>query len=354
MNADDNLETRARRLENALQRVAQVHKQILVDGPAPTHKQVQATYEDVALLAGFIEDYLDDEFKPLHPVTERDGAFVDAFQKIAKAVGEIAGCLLAIGDEGPETTLIEKVTDRAANLREAFEQAVQAFIAVVNDQADQGLSRTVRENALQLAGDMTGRLFGRQLLYESVQVVDEAKQALDETERVLYDAKRAAGVIGATSYGFAYSADADKETHIADRLRWAVAALLVAITVYATVFAVVFDEVSLGNELLRLSVTIPLALLAGYLARESTRHRANARQAKDLAIALHTVSSYTDPLDEVGRDLRRVLGLRAFGAPAGHGAPVVGDGLYADLTALLERIETTLRGIRETTVDGQK
>jgi hypothetical protein len=354
VDTDDSIESRTRRLENAERKVSDLNDQILRDWRVPADKPIQTACDDARLVAKFVDQYLESDIdRAMRAPLERDKDFVDAFELIEMAVDELRGVLLAMGNTGPAKPLVDQLVNESVNLRQALEEAVRAFVAVVHEQAEHGLSYDVRKKALWLASETRSQLRSQQYSYEAAQAAVQAEQARDETQRARDKAREAAGSVGADRLGAGYSDYADKETRIADRLRWGAAGLVVTVALCATGFAIWFDEVSIGNELLRLSVTIPLAVLAGYLARESTKHRTAARPARDLAIALHTMPSYTEPLDDVGRELRRELGMRAFGSSGDRPAVQDNEGLYADLTALLQRVDDTVRRIREA-ADGPK
>lgn len=93
-------------------------------------------------------------------------------------------------------------------------------------------------------------------------------------------------------------------------------------------------ETRIGQSL---AVSIPLFVLAGYLAREGGQHRRVGRWAKVLAVQLKTVGNYVAPLSESDRsELLREFGSRVLGAlpdVSGKG----GDG--EDLTTALTIIE---------------
>lgn len=68
--------------------------------------------------------------------------------------------------------------------------------------------------------------------------------------------------------------------------------VLVALVAGRYLFAGTLDERLVGPELLRLSVTVPLGVLAGYLARASYQHRSMARQLSGLRLQLVTLETF--------------------------------------------------------------
>ena len=348
----DEQELNARLVEAELT-VSALNERIRRDWRNPTDRHVQMACDDLRLVAAFIHGYTPPDLPAfVRGALGHDKDFVEAFELIHILSDEFSGCLLAIGQSGPESRFVAKLTGLASDMCQALDEAVRAFVAVVQDGLSREAAASVRPKAMGLVSDVRNQLQARQLIREAGQALGQAEHALDETLRVRDATKKVAGEVGADSFGAEYEQYANRETQVADRLRWSVAFLLVTVVACAVAFAVWMDDVSLRTEVIRLSVTIPLAVLAGYLARESAKHRAAARGARDLAIAMHTLPTYTEPLDEIGRDLRRVLGMRAFGVPGYQLPTKEGDGLYADPAKLLERLEEIVRRGREV-ADGQ-
>ncbi len=305
---------RRARLAEAQKEVSTLNELILRDWRAPADKRIRLACVDARLVAEFVGEYLQPDMAAIHADLRQDKDFVEAFEIIHHTVVEFRGCLIAIGQTGSSPALVTKLTQLAAELRQWFEEAVRAFVAVVNEQSAKD-QRPAVTRAKTLASDLTSQLRATQLIHMADQTLGEAKHAFDETLRAQDLAKKEAAADAATSHlGSDYETYADHETRIADKLRWAVAGLITTISGCAVSFLIWAGDVTLENELVRLSVTIPLAVLAGYLAKESAKHRVAARRARDLAIAMRTVRGYAEPLDDIGRELQRALGLRAFGA----------------------------------------
>jgi hypothetical protein len=120
--------------------------------------------------------------------------------------------------------------------------------------------------------------------------------------------------------------------------------LLIVITLGAMGFTIWFADLPI---IARLSGTLPLAVPAAHLARESSQHRSQASNARDLAMAMHTLPHYVKPLGADGAELRKVLGMRVFGSAAEQ--PEQGEnGLFDDLPKALDALEEALRRIRDT------
>ena len=166
--------------------------------------------------------------------------------------------------------------------------------------------------------------------------------------RDLYEkGSRLTGRNAARSLGNEYDEHAKKEARTADVLRWWVAGLALVIAGAALWFNYAVTEKTLLLELARLSVTIPLGLLALYLAKESARHREVARWSRELAIALHTVDSYivTSPKTH-GHALRQALGMRIFGTapdPVGQSDTHVLD----ELLGPVRKVTDSVQGLSE-------
>jgi hypothetical protein len=288
---------RRAQLADAENEISRLNDLILRDWRAPADKRVRLACEVVRLVAGFVGEYLDSDLAAIYAELRRDKDFVEAFGKIHHGVVEFRGYLVAIGQTGSNAALVAELTQLAAELRQRLEEAVRVFVAVVNEQSAQD-QRAAVARAKALASEVMSQLRASQHIHMADQTLGAAADAATQ------------------HLGSDYETYADRETRVADKLRWAVAGLIAAVSGCAVSFLIWAGDVTLQNELVRLSVTIPLAVLAGYLAKESAKHRAAARKARDLAIAMRTVRGYAEPLDDIGRELQRALGLRAFGAGA--------------------------------------
>jgi len=177
----------------------------------------------------------------------------------------------------------------------------------------------------------------------------EATHTAWRIRKLLSLARQATGDIGATSLGHEYHNYATREARTATVLRrWAIAVTGV-IAVLAFWFNARLSEATIAVELLRLSVAIPLAALAGYLARESSKHRREANWARERAIALHTMPAYVaESNKDDGHALRQALGMRVFGAPADRPDSASDPATAEHLSAPVQKIAEEVRGIVDT------
>lgn len=108
-----------------------------------------------------------------------------------------------------------------------------------------------------------------------------------------------------------------RERKAANRLRALSVVVLLAIAVIGAI--VLLQSTSKNSAIpiafLKLLLAAPLAVLATYLARESSSHRDDARWAAEVELQLLTVDRYTAPLTAgLRNELRAELGHRVFSA----------------------------------------
>jgi hypothetical protein len=307
------------------------------------NKRIQQACDSIELIAEFIYRTLrkTEVDEVVRVAVRKDKAYVAAFEEIHKKVGEFDSCLVAIGRSEPSDTLIETLTGLADGLTKDLDTAIEAFVAAVNKRAG-GESRLAdaRSRALRVASDVQTQLRARVL-------VQDAERARDETVRLRDETKEAAGDAGANIFGAFYADCAKEEARTANWLRASVGALVVLVTAGAAVISFWRDGLSFTAELIRLSITIPVVLLAGYLAKESSRHRRSADQARELALAMKTLPAYLERFTESGPELHRALGMRIFG-PATE-SPVDENGLFDNLEKVLDKLEQFVKRARDVT-----
>jgi hypothetical protein len=282
------------------------------------------------------------------PALEADPANRDAYRTVRAAVRSISGWLLAFDQYEGRTR--ERATsaliEHAKELRSGLFDVLAALREVVDRATD--VDAELRDEALQVAEEFEDALAARGLVGP-----DASDYELKRTMAWLRDrtAKRAAGTLGNK-----YDEHAGREASTANLLRWCVAGLALVTAGAAVWFNYAVTEATLLLELARLSVTVPLGLLALYLARESARHRTTATCLRELAIALHSVDRYiaTSPEPD-GHALRQALGMRAFGAAPASAAEVrESDLLHTVVTKLTETVSTEVLGRLGLGGNGQK
>jgi len=268
-------------------------------------QRVRAACGDVDLVATFVlgSIALSDLDRPISDAVRTDERYVAAFERIRATVTGFDSCLVALGKSQHRERLTVKLARLSDSLRQDLAAAVDVFVTIVVERAgDDPIHEKARESAMDTARKVRTELGARTFGIEG--------------EQELTASQEAAGAAAAEKLGTYYEEYAKRESKRADRLRWAVAVLLVLITGMAFVINFRVGGLSLGAELLRLSVTIPMAALATYLARESTRHRSSAKWAGELSIEMRSLPDYVKSLGESGIELRRAFGMRVFGTAA--------------------------------------
>ncbi|MDX6284348.1 MAG: hypothetical protein QOH03_5419 [Kribbellaceae bacterium] len=196
--------------------------------------------------------------------------------------------------------------DRAARLSRNLEQLVEEVARMVPPSDQQWPSRVA---AMRTA---SGRVNRRIAELQEARVAE----VREEVDTVAAHVREAAGEVASTSLGSYFDTYASNQSRSANWLRLGVILLLLVVASVAGI--VVFKDRAGGvwtEELARIAVTSPLILLAIYLSRESSRHRAAGDQARELEVRLKTVRAYTDELDGSDRnEIRALLGRRIFGA----------------------------------------
>jgi hypothetical protein len=339
----------SRRLGEAKQAVDSLHERIERDWRTFKAEQLRAACDDVKLVVDFIHRFVlpDEVSDRIRAAVRADKAFVDAFEGIRQTVDRFPGYLGAIDQEGPDESYLKELASQGDELRQKLGDAINAFDAVLESHTgNDRVLTTERANALRLAREIRAVLHTRQLV-QARQFAERAEQARDVAVQARDDTRKLAGDAAADSLGVHYADYAKEETTAADGLRRWAGVLLASAAAIAVALNLWLREISLGTELVRLSAVLPIVGLATYLAHESSKHRAAAKWAKDQAIAMHTLRPYTHPLDDIGNELRRALGLRVFGPAPGQSATSKGEGPYDDLAKALDMLAEAVRRIRD-------
>lgn len=103
-----------------------------------------------------------------------------------------------------------------------------------------------------------------------------------------------------------FEENAAAEKASADRLRLVASSLVLLVSAIAGVVLVSsnFTATTLAGDIARIAVTLPIAVLAGYLGREASRHRASANWYRLLEVQLKTLDAFVAPL-EAGEQARQ-------------------------------------------------
>lgn len=310
------------------------------------NRRVQIACDDAELVVRFVARSLqtDDLAAEIIAAIRQDKAYVEAVDIIGSTVSDFCSCLDAIDDVGPEDGLVEKLAGLASDLRQGLDEATKVFTAAVKARTthDPDLSEE-RRSALRVASEIRIQLGARRFVHEAEQAKRQDQQAWENERRTRDETKKVAGKLGDF-----YETYADGEARSANMLRWIVAGLLATVAGSAFGLNAWLGSAALGTELVRLSSTIPVAVLAGYFARESSKHRASAKWARQLAIAMRTLPDYTEPLDDLGLELRRALGMRVFGSAADPSAAHGEDGLHDGFVKAVDQLKELVHRALET------
>ncbi|WP_026423374.1 hypothetical protein [Actinokineospora inagensis] len=256
-------------------------------------------------------------------VAGRDG-MTEMLRELRSIVDLLDGCFHAIDNGRARTRGPAKLRELANRLCERLDEFLVELIAVANQAAE--VDRVVgaaRNTTVEVVTQTKHKI---DLWYLEAEGAQEPTPAVDPSDVAAYRLAKH------------FREHEEKETRLANRWRLAVVGLLVIITASAVTITLVFHTDLLTTDLVRLSATIPAAVLAGYVAKESARHRAAAKWSGELSIALRTLVPYTEPLGDQGAELRRALGLRVFGAPVMEKAEGLGVDLVERLEALVRRL----------------
>ena len=237
------------------------------------------------------------------------------------------------------------------DLSETNEKFDSQLVHVLSEIGDAGVAfrRTVK--GLKF-GDVSARraaIYLNNALGEKLGALElllDATKARDQTREILQDTRQAAGEVGALSLGIHFQEYATRESRIADRLRAAALLVVAVLTLATAVFLFGGAPTTVGmQELVRLSIAVPLIALAGYLGREASRHRRIANWARQREVQLKTLDAFVAPMsDEDKQKLRLQLGGRVFGVD------------LPDLTAKEDSPSVTLEAadaVRSIAVDGR-
>lgn len=185
-------------------------------------------------------------------------------------------------------------------------------------------------------------------LYRSV---ESATGAAADAERLRQHAAQSASHIddiaggeaaGELSNHFADFAQSEKTG--ADAFRAAAMALAGGAAAVAVILLWGLEDPSVGQVLRKGLITLPILLLAAYLAREASAHRTTYRWLKTVEVQLRTVKAYTDPLPEPTREvIQQTFGRYVFGnGPIGRTLP--DEGRLVDDLAVLRQVVDLISG----------
>jgi hypothetical protein len=311
----------------------------------PRSALVRAACDDVELTAEFVRGVAG-EFVDVVSALREESAYLDACRAIHADVRAVHARLILIDqhDHNDRHRSARALETHSAELRRGLFDAVVSFRAVV-DQVVVDPERL--KGAQQLAETVED-----ELLLRGFAGADAAEHAAHRTftrlRGLLDKARRTTGDIGAQALGHEYEKHAKDEAHVADVLRWWAVGLSVAAAAAALWFSHTVTQAPLPVALARLSVTVPLGLLAIYLGKESARHRQVARWSSELSIALRTVDAFIEGSSSKtdGRALRHALGMRVYGSTPDRAEPL-GTQLTDQLLDPVRKVSESVQGLGE-------
>lgn len=196
-----------------------------------------------------------------------------------------------------QTQFASALEEARASIRATVEQA-QSDTKAALGQATEKLGELLSDAETRTAA-----------LLESVQeraddqhneLTTASKERMDELDELLEKAVRTVGAIGSTGMAGGYKVVANDEKNAANIWRrWAFLALLGAIG--ATIFAVAHGVVhgfSVDTFFAKWAISVPFLALAGYAARESSKHREQATTNRKLELQLASLDTYLVSLPE--------------------------------------------------------
>lgn len=209
-----------------------------------------------------------------------------------------------------------QVAEAVAEGRRELQDAVAAARDEVREASD-----SVRARLDQIATESQEKLDA-----ELERVKREANGQLAELDDLLERAVKTVNAIGSTGMSGGYQIAADKHEKQANWLRLVALVALGATIALAVALGFVFgfEDFSWEAVLTKSFVSVPLLVLAGYAATESSRHREQARVNRHIELQLASIDSYTAamPEDEQNR-IKMRLADRFFGrVPGRHEVPV--------------------------------
>lgn len=224
----------------------------------------------------------------------------------------------------------EQVQSHEGMFSQAQEERRQQFDGLINEQ------RQYLEAALNEIREASAK--------EAQEARNVAQSHLEELEKLRDKAKELVGVIGRTGMTGGYQKDAEAESKAADLWRrWTIGLLIAAILVLgATAVLASASVLDLRRTLTNWALTGVFGAAATYTARESSKHRQNARRARALELALASIGPYLEPLPAEKR--HEILGQLVhvfFGqlATTGGAEEVVGSAQVKALAEVLRKIQ---------------
>ncbi|MEK6442151.1 hypothetical protein [Pseudonocardia sp. T1-2H] len=215
------------------------------------------------------------------------------------ALSQLAASIPAIALDAREATADRDTTaSRAQYLDDAISWLGQAA-SRMSANAESLTDTKRRSDALSRLAQ-AGRLVS---MYSALDDITEAQREVlhvrDAARAAIGETKDAAAATGSAVLAKHYDGIFDRENAMANRLRLVTSGLLLLLTLGAGYITLTVPHPEFtAVELTRLSLALPIAVLAAYLGREAGRHRVRANWAEELAMQLRTFDAFTEPLAE--------------------------------------------------------
>lgn len=257
---------------------------------------------------------------------QQENEFTDGAAKSIALAEDIEYAVVAIAAR-PATTgmcglpsLVENLQEQYARARKACRKAAELqagwdpeIAAALNELAD--LNRADIGGLAVMAGDEL-----EQMVRETVR--DEARVQVGN----VVDEVTSGAAEGELSEHFVKRESDCRKT--ADNFLTAAVAVITALSATIILATAWLGELTPTSVLVKIAAGLPFAVLAGYLLRESARHREAARASAELAVRLRVVRAFADLEPEDRQRLRREFGMRVFlGTPATPDAAAAGAGV---------------------------
>jgi VIT1/CCC1 family predicted Fe2+/Mn2+ transporter len=240
------------------------------------------------------------------------------------------------------TELQQQIEQRAAGFEPRVAEAEQtvvtqrqAFDQLMTQQSS-AFTKWQEERSAEFQEALEG--FRTELARTEHETAREVEERVSEIRRMEHESAQLVGAIGLAGTAERYSEEAREQCRVANRFRtltiiFALAAVAVAIV------AAVREEQSAEALAAKLAVSLILAGLAAYSARQSGRHRAREEHSRSLQLELTAFSPFIEPLSPEQREEERVIMTRkTFGKTTPPQAAEEEPG-PAPLSALLRRRE---------------
>jgi hypothetical protein len=201
-------------------------------------------------------------------------------------------------------------------------KALQDAVATAEDELRES-AQSAREQLVKVVEGSQEKLDA-----ELGRVKARADTQMAELDELLERAIKTVNAIGSTGMSGGYQIAADRHEKQANHLRLvALGALITAIGLAVALgFVFGFEDFSWEAIVTKSFVSVPLLVLAGYAATESSRHREQARVNRHIELQLASIDSYMAamPGDEQNR-VKMELADRFFGQVPGKHEPQIED-----------------------------